>query len=127
VRFEFATDGGGATLAEHGCDFDTRVDRTATLTPGETASILTAAYQLHTICAGTSCGYDAPNISLTIGAKTYNSDFYSGCSGTSILPPYIGFDQMRGLVYRLQTIVQAACDGDAGDAGTCTPGSADGG
>jgi hypothetical protein len=127
VRFDFAMSTGRATLSERGCDLDVMVDRTATLTPDETAGILTALSQLHTVCPLGACGYDAPNVSLTVGATTYNSDFYSGCSGSSILPPYVGFDDLNGLVYRLQTIVRAACDGDAGDAGTCAPGSADGG
>jgi hypothetical protein len=127
VQFEFAMDGGRATLAEHGCDLDTMVDRTATLTADATASIITALNQLHTVCGLTSCGADAPYVSLTIGATTYNSDFYSGCGAGSVLPPYVGFDEISGFVYQLQMIVQAACDGDAGDAGTCTLGSADGG
>jgi hypothetical protein len=129
IEYDFAIASGQATLVERGCLYDGPVNVTVTLTAAQTAQIVAALGNLYTVCSG-GCGADASNISLTIGATTYDSNFYAGCGTGIAAPPYIGFNQLTDLGSTIDGIVSAACEGDAGGAGgagACVAGPIDGG
>jgi hypothetical protein len=124
-EYDFALVDGVGSLTETSCGYNGPVNRSATLTADQTAQIVAKLNALRTVC-NMNCGADAPTVTLTIGATTYNSDFYSGC-GTAA--PYVSFDALSGLEYAADTILNAACPADDGGppVGTCTTASPDGG
>jgi hypothetical protein len=122
-EYDFAIVDGVGSLAEKSCGYNGPVNRSATLTADQKAQIVAKLNELLTVC-NMNCGADAPQVTLTIGATTYNSDFYSGC-GTP--PPYISFDALTGLADLADNILSEACSDGGTVVGTCTTGAADGG
>jgi hypothetical protein len=115
----------GQTLAERSCTFGGRVDRTITLSAAETSQLAALLNALRTSCPATGCGADYPDVTLEVrpatGASTvYTSDFYAGCGGAQVHPPYVAFSRLGELSNLLRGFVTAACAGDGGsDASTC--------
>lgn len=108
------------TLVRQGCESSGRVDRTVALTDGEVAAIVTAAMAITTTCA-VLCGADAPTDVLIVSASgvqtTYHSDFYAGCTGQQIAPPYVPFGELGAFELLLDQMIAQACNPDGGDSG----------
>jgi len=124
---------GSRILTKLDCSFSGRSANTVHLSDGAAAQIVTSLQALVTSCPENRCGADAPDIALTVQPASgspivYNSDFYSGCQGQIVRPPYISFGSLTGLEGVLNGIVTSACRPDGGaDAGSCSPGLPDGG
>jgi hypothetical protein len=123
VRFDFSLP--EATLAEMSCNFSGRVDSIVHLSPAEVASVVASVGAIRTKCARVGCAADAPTTKLTVSASgvqtTYTGDFYSGCPGLMVMPPFVSDESLGALISTLHAIVARACaaDGGAADAGAC--------
>jgi hypothetical protein len=120
ARYDFVST--ERTLTHRGCTFTGPINRIVHLTGAQYDAILARVSALRTTCTK-GCGADYPNVVLTVAASgvatTYNSNFYAGCAGSPLLPPFIAFDMLGDLHGLLNATVSAACNLDAGsgDAG----------
>jgi hypothetical protein len=116
------------SLSEHGCLSTGPVDHLVHLSQAGIDSIVTGLSAIHTTCINVNvCGADAPDMSLTIQTSgvtiVYNSDFYAGCSGSALNPPFVPFSDLATFRSSLDGLITVACgSADAGgvDVGTCT-------
>jgi hypothetical protein len=116
------------TLTQTGCVQPRPLARTVDLSDADFSQVDSALARLMTTCE-TTCGADAPDTILTVYSgstetRTFQSNFYAGCPGASIPPPYIRFFDLHDFRALLQRIVADACDSpEAGapEAGTCHP------
>lgn len=129
TRYDFVTT--DRTLVHRGCTFTGSVNRIVHLTGTQYDAILARVSALRTTCTK-GCGADYPTVVLTVAASgvatTYNSNFYAGCAGSALLPPFIAFEMLGDLHGLLNATVNAACNRDAGtDDADTDSGDANGG
>jgi hypothetical protein len=97
----------------------------------QTAQIVMMLQGLQTSCPGNQCGADYPDVVFVVrsaaGQSTsYNSDFYAGCVGPTLAPPFISYQALANLQILLDRIVAQACQSNT-DAGVCIRGMVDAG
>jgi hypothetical protein len=99
------------TLTQRGCVEFSSVDRVVHLTDAQVDSILANLSSMRTTCDKT-CGADAPEMVLTVhepaGDRVFNSNFYGGCEGSSLRPPFVAFDQLVALDSLVYSMVAGA-------------------
>ena len=113
-------------LVQSGCIDGRRGRRQLELTNDQVNQIVAAAAALRTTCTK-SCGADAPDVSLVVVDQAgstegvFNSNFYAGCPGRTVAPPYVAFDDLLPLMSLLQSTMTSSCsDGaDAASPGIC--------
>jgi hypothetical protein len=116
-----------ATLSQVGCRYNESVAHLINLAPTQVTEIESMLGTIHSTCTK-SCGADAPNVALTIGScalgtqGTYNTNFYAGCAGAMVQPPYISYDDLFRLESFLEGVLGRTCSAPGGvsDAGVCT-------
>ena len=115
IRYDFVTT--DRTLVQRGCMYTGPVSRVVYLTPAQYDAILANLSSISTTCTK-GCGADYPDVVLTVSASgvqtKYNSNFYAGCAGSALLPPFIAYSTLGALHTLLNTTVNAACNPDAG-------------
>jgi hypothetical protein len=115
------------TLWRSGCFGGQTVNEEVSLVSAQIDAIRAAVAALRTTCRK-DCGADAPDMTLFVkdcagqSQGTYQSNFYAGCAGKTVNPPFIDFADLASFESVLEGILRASCDGaDAGAGGTCRP------
>jgi hypothetical protein len=115
MRYDFVSP--DRTLAQRGCLYTGAVNRLVYLTEAQYDAIIANISSIATTCSK-GCGADYPTVVFTVASsgiqKTYNSNFYAGCTGSTVLPPFVAYETLGALSSLLNATVNAACNRDAG-------------
>ena len=121
------------TLVQRGCTYMGAIHRRVYLTDQQYDAILANISAMKTTCTK-GCGADYPTVELLVAAsgvaQVYSSNFYAGCPGSTLRPPFVSYGALGTLSNLLATTASAVCNPDAGsgdaqadDAGDASAGS----
>lgn len=131
TRYDFSLS--AKTVAERSCTQTGIVARQILLTDVQVGDLVAKVGSLRTDCPTNGCGADLGSIVLTVrspGATVaYNSDFYAGCAGSQLAPPFVAYQSLITLENLIYGIVADACSPEGGgpDAGVCAAVTGDAG